>query len=101
MPPIPQRAQTEGSTNFDPDKYFDAWANEEFTPPYDNDFRKFILRTFGLPLREEEYVYKASSEVSLLQVQTYLEFGAQGGLHGWYRDEEGQMVSLNPPTRAT
>jgi len=93
MPRIPQQAQTEGSTTFDPDKYFEAWSNDEYTPPYDNDFRKFILRTFGLPLRDEEYVYKASSEVSLLQVQTYLEFGGQGGLHAWYKDEEGQTVS--------
>ncbi|KAF2722943.1 hypothetical protein K431DRAFT_283449 [Polychaeton citri CBS 116435] len=87
---VPKSAGTEGSTTFTPDSYFAAWSKEEITPPYDNDFRKFILRTFGLSLRNEEYVYRAIAEVTLLQVQTYLEFGAKGGLHSWYLDDEGK-----------
>jgi hypothetical protein len=89
---IPQQAETQGSTTFDPDKFFDAWANEEITPPYDNDFRKFIIRSFGLKL-SDSFVYRAVAEVTLLQAQTYLEFGGQNGLHGWYRDSEGNEVS--------
>lgn len=97
MPHIPNKPQTEGSTSFDPDSFFESWRKEELTPPYDNDFRKFILRSFNLPLRQEEYVYRATAEVSLLQVQTYLEFGGQGGLHAWYRDEDGKEVSTHYP----
>jgi len=91
MPSIPKKAQTEGSTTFDPDKFFDAWSREEITPPYDNDFRRFILKAFGLH-PSDDYRYKATAVVTLLQAQTYIEFGAQGGLHAWYRDAEGQEV---------
>ena len=93
MPRIPKKAHTEGSTTFDPDKFFEAWSKEEITPPYDNNFRRFIIRAFGLPL-DDYYGYQATSEVSLLQAQTYIEFGAQGGLHSWYRDEEGKEVGF-------
>lgn len=94
MPTIPDRAQTEDSTSFSPDAYFDAWEKGEITAPYDNDFRKFILTTFGLP-QDDTYTYAAVAEVTLLQAQTYVEFGGQGGLHAWYRDDQGKPVS--PP----
>ncbi|KAH0279686.1 hypothetical protein KCU91_g1546, partial [Aureobasidium melanogenum] len=94
MPTIPDRAQTEDSTSFSPDAYFDAWAKGEITAPYDNDFRKFILTTFGLP-HDDTYTYAAVAEVTLLQAQTYVEFGGQGGLHAWYRDDQGKP--LEPP----
>ncbi|KAK5175394.1 uncharacterized protein LTR77_000533 [Saxophila tyrrhenica] len=89
MPRIPQKAQTDGSTAFEPDKFFEAWSKEEITPPYDNNFRRFIIRSFGLPY-DDDYGYQATTEVTLLQAQTYIEFGAQGGLHAWYKDEEGK-----------
>ena len=92
MPRIPDKAQTEGSSTFDPDKFFDAWSKEEITPPYDNNFRRFIIRAFGLPVNDD-YGYQATTEVSLLQAQTYIEFGAQGGLHAWYMDDERKEVS--------
>lgn len=95
MPRIPKKAQTEGSTTFDPDKFFDAWAKDEITPPYDNNFRRFIIRAFGLQL-SDDYQYQATAVVSLLQAQTYVEFGAQGGLHAWYRDDEGKEVGQPP-----
>lgn len=91
MPRIPKKAQTEGSTTFDPDKFFEAWSKEEVTAPYDNNFRRFIIRAFGLQL-SDDYQYQATAVVSLLQAQTYVEFGAQGGLHAWYRDAEGKEV---------
>lgn len=92
MPAIPQQAQTEGSKTFEPDAFFETWAKEELTPPYDNDFRKFIIKAFGLDL-DDTYGYRATAEVTLLQAQTYVEFGAQGGLHKWYVDAEGAQVS--------
>jgi len=95
MPAIPQKAQTEGSTTFDPDGFFESWSKEEITPPYDNDFRKFIIRSFGLQL-DDSYGYRASAEVTLLQAQTYVEFGRQGTLHKWYVDDEGKQVSPSP-----
>ena len=91
MPLITNKAQTEGSSTFDPDKFFDAWEKEEITAPYDNDIRKFILRSFGLR-PSDTYIYTATAEVSLLQAQTYLEFGGQGRLHEWYKDETGTQV---------
>jgi hypothetical protein len=96
MPRVPKKAQTDGSTTFDPDIFFDKWSKEELTPPYDNNFRRFIIRSFGLPI-DDDYGYQATTEVSLLQAQTYIEFGAQGGLHAWYRDEEGKEVCSMPP----
>jgi hypothetical protein len=92
MSQIPQVASTQGSPSFDPDAFFEAWAQETLTPPYDNDFRKFIIKAFGLK-PNDDFVYRAIAEVTLLQAQTYLEFGGQGGLHGWYLDEEGKEVS--------
>ena len=88
----PRKAQTEGSTTFDPDKFFEAWSKDELTPPYDNNFRRFILKAFGLPV-DDDYQYKATAVITLLQAQTYIEFGAQGGLHTWYRGEKGEEVS--------
>ncbi|KAK3067933.1 hypothetical protein LTR53_014880 [Teratosphaeriaceae sp. CCFEE 6253] len=96
MPAIPKKPQTEDSTTFDPDKYFEAWASEEYTPPYDNNFRLFIIKTFGLPVRDDYGYMAQSAEVTLLQAQTYVEWGAQGNLHAWYRDDEG--VVRDPPT---
>ncbi|KAK5112223.1 hypothetical protein LTR62_004384 [Meristemomyces frigidus] len=96
MPTIPRQAQTEDSTTFDPDKYFDAWGKEEITPPYDNDFRKFIIKTFGLSVRDDYGYMAQNAEVTLLSAQTYIECGGQNGLHGWYRDAEGQL--REPPT---
>lgn len=92
MPRIPKKAQTDGSTTFDPDTFFEAWSKEEITPPYDNNFRRFIIRAFGLPY-DDDYGYRATTEVTLLQAQTHVEFGAQGGLHRWYVDENGNEVS--------
>ncbi|KAK0869690.1 hypothetical protein LTR87_013601 [Friedmanniomyces endolithicus] len=93
MPTIPNKPQTEDSTTFSPDAYFEAWSKEEYTPPYDNDFRKFIIKTFGLPFRDDYGYMAQSAEVTLLQAQTYVEWGAQGNLHAWYRDDEGVVVS--------
>ena len=94
MPPIPIKAQTEGSSTFDPDSYLSSWGDEVLGPLYNNNFRAFIGTTFGLK-PSDTYGYKATSEVTLLQAQTYLEYGGQGGLHGWYKDAaSGELVSL-------
>ncbi|KAI5255260.1 hypothetical protein E4T42_01916 [Aureobasidium subglaciale] len=94
MPAIPDRAQTEDSSSFSPDAYFEAWEKGEITAPYDNDFRKFILTTFGLS-EDDTYTYAAVAEVTLLQAQTYVEYGGQGGLHAWYRDDEGKPRAMS------
>jgi len=91
MPRIPGKAQTDGSASFDPDKYLEAWGDELLQPLYNNNFRRFIGETFGLK-PSDTYGYKASSEVTLLQAQTYLEYGGQGSLHTWYKDAEGNPV---------
>ncbi|KAK0932454.1 hypothetical protein LTR29_015967 [Friedmanniomyces endolithicus] len=98
MPAIPNKPQTEDSTTFSPDAYFEAWSKEEYTPPYDNDFRKFIIKTFGLPFRDDYGYMDQSAEVTLLQAQTYVEWGAQGNLHAWYRDDEGVVRDPPPAT---
>jgi hypothetical protein len=91
MPRIPKKAQTEGSTTFEPDSFFESWRKEELTPPWDNDFRKFIIKSFGLSIRDT-YVYRATAEVTLLQAQSYVDMGGQGMLHAWYVDDQGQRV---------
>lgn len=69
-------------------------------PLYNNNFRMFIIKTFGLCM-SDTYGYKASSEVTLLQAQTYLEYGGQGGLHGWYKDDQGELVSSDMSLQLT
>lgn len=96
MPPrIPKKPQTEGSFNFDPDSFFEKWATGENGVPKDNDFQKCISRAFGLR-SSDAYVYKAIAEVTLSQAQTYLNYGNQGRLLEWYRDEECNKVFLSP-----
>ncbi|CAK1362028.1 unnamed protein product [Cercospora beticola] len=87
--PIPKKPQTEGSATFDPDKFFEAWSKGELTAPYDNDFRKFIIKSFGLRV-SDQYGYRATTEVTLLGAQSHIDAGAANGLHVWYRDPAGQ-----------
>lgn len=101
MPPIPDKPRTEDSTTFSPNAFFTAWSKEELTAPYDGDFRKFICRAFGLP-PTDIYGYKGGpAEVTLLQAQTYVEFGGMGRLHEWYKDDEGKQVSCRSRNRYT
>ncbi|EGP90082.1 unnamed protein product [Zymoseptoria tritici ST99CH_1A5] len=97
MPQIPRSARTEGSSTFDPDRFFEAWAKGEITAPSDNDFKKSILTAFGLPSRDN-YVYKAVAAVSLEQAQAHVAAGGNNGLHGWYKTSEGQPRP--PPSSA-
>lgn len=93
MPPIPQRPQTEGSLTFDPAKLFEAWEKEEIKPPQNNEFFPFMLHAFGLR-SSDDYTYRATAEVTLKQVQTYLEHGGVGRLHEWYLDDRGKQVGF-------
>lgn len=90
--PIPKKPQTDGSSTFEPDQFFETWAKEDFTLPIDNDFRKFIIKAFGLRVRDT-YAYKATAEVTLEQAQSHVQAGGINGLHAWYRDGEGKPVS--------
>ena len=98
MPPIPQKSQTEDSIDFNPDKYFEAWKKEEIHAPYDNDFRKFIIKTFGLPMRDDYGYMAQSAEVTLQLAQTCVEVGRQGNMHAWYRDAQNHVVRPSEPS---
>jgi len=93
MARIPQKPQTEGSSTFDPERFFEAWEKGDLKAPQDNAFRKFIIEGFGLR-PTDNYIYRAIAEVTLPQTQAYLERGGAGRLHEWYRDEHGSQVSL-------
>ena len=90
--PIPKKPQTDGSSTFDPDKFFETWAKEEFALPVDNDFRKFIIKAFGLRL-SDDYGYQAATEVTLRQAQEHVKLGGTNGLHAWYWEGPGKPVS--------
>lgn len=92
MPSIPKRAQTDGSKTFAPDAFFDAWARDEIGAPQDDDFRTFVIRSFGLQ-PDDDYGYRATAEVTLLQAQKYLMMSADRGLHRWYVEADSSAVS--------
>ncbi|KAF2154418.1 hypothetical protein K461DRAFT_293066 [Myriangium duriaei CBS 260.36] len=102
MPPrIPKKPQTEGSFNFDPDQFLEKWEKGEYGVPKDsNDFQKCIARAFGLRANDS-YIYRATAEVTLAQAQTYLNYGGQGRLLEWYRDEEGKQLPSPPQADIT
>ena len=89
---VPGRAQTEDSTNFDPDRFFEAWKEGKSQPPVDNKFRECIIHAFGLPV-EDDYGYRATAQVTLAQAQTHINFGARNGLQKWYVGDDGAEVS--------
>ena len=92
MPPKPSSPYCEGSIEFNPDNVFGRWANDEVgVPKDDKDFYTTISETFNLR-QPDKYVYYATAEVTLRQVQQGIEHGGQHGLHAWYRDEEGKPV---------
>lgn len=91
MPAIPRKPQTEGSLTFEPDKLFDAWENEDIKAPEGNDFFPFMLHAFGLR-SSDSYIYRATAEVTLKQVQQFIEYGGQGRLHEWYLNDDGKQV---------
>ena len=86
-------AHTEGSSQFDPGDFFNAWENGQKTLPEDNGLRTSILSTFHLA-PSDDYVYHATASVTLAQVQMAINHGGESGLHAWYIDDEGKQVSL-------
>jgi hypothetical protein len=100
MPQIPRSARTEGSSTFDPDHFFQAWAKGDITAPVDDDFRKCVQTAFGLPTKDN-YVYRAVAAVTLEQTQFHIAAGGKNGLHGWYKTSEGQLVGLASEDRIT
>ena len=89
MAPQQPRARTNGSADFEPEKYFQDWSSERL--PQDNDLRASLTESFGLP-RNDKYVYHAIASVTLSQVQEAISIGSEHGLHAWYLDEHGQPV---------
>lgn len=90
-----RRPSCVSSHAFDPDDLFAKWANGDAHPTSsdDNDFRGAIIRAFNLPANDT-YVYHAIASVTLTQVQTAINAGAQHGLHAWYPE------SASPPGTA-
>ncbi|KAI9686824.1 MAG: hypothetical protein M1820_010544 [Bogoriella megaspora] len=97
MPP-PQAipARTIGSASFDPESFTEAWKEGQYGPPTDNDLRGAIIKAFGLK-ETDEYVYHAIASVTLSQVQVAINHGSEGGLHAWYKEEDGKLIPPPPP----
>ena len=85
------KARTKGSSHFEPDVLFEAWAPPQKALPEDNDFKSSIISTFNLP-QNDSYVYHATASVTLSQVQGAVDHGGKSGLHAWYLNEEGVPV---------
>lgn len=85
-----------GSPAFDPDeRVHDAAAREEALDHLRKDgFRDAITSWFKLPTGDK-YVYHAITSVLLAQVQDFVDKGRANGLHDWYRNEAGEVVSLS------
>jgi hypothetical protein len=77
----------------DPNDFFQDWADGELGPPKGNDLRSAIQVAFKFDPRGDDYIYYATLEVTLDQAQDGINLGPQYGLHAWYRDEEGKVVS--------
>ncbi|KAI4194549.1 MAG: hypothetical protein LQ350_007709 [Teloschistes chrysophthalmus] len=103
MPPAKgPRAQTTGSSKFDPDVFFENWAkNGNTLLPQNNDLRTSIISAFNLA-QSDNYVYHAIASVTLAQVQEAIDHGAENGMHAWYPDETGKSTeqSVPPPSAA-
>ncbi|KAL9040738.1 MAG: hypothetical protein Q9180_001727 [Flavoplaca navasiana] len=94
------RAQTTGSTQFEPDAFFATWAKEfKALIPQGNNLRSSITAAFDLA-QSDNYVYHAVASVTLAQVQAAIEHGGGNGLHAWYPDEVGKPSEIPPPTAA-
>ncbi|KAL8638562.1 MAG: hypothetical protein Q9228_004290, partial [Teloschistes exilis] len=103
MPPAKgPRAQTTGSSDFDPDAFFEKWAkNGNALLPQNNDLRSSIISAFNLA-QSDNYVYHAIASVTLAQVQEAIDHGAENGMHAWYPKEAGEPPeqSVPPPSAA-
>lgn len=84
---------TVGSSSFDPDLFIRQWSKNAL--PKDADFEACIEGAFGLK-KQDNYVYHAVASVTLQQVQRAINGGSQNGMHAWYRDECGNIVSAMP-----
>ena len=83
------KPRTTGAAYFDPDTFFNSWANEKL--PKNNQFRASIISTFDL-LNNDSYVYHAIASVTLAQVQEAINHGGEAGFHAWYLDDHGKPV---------
>lgn len=90
------RLHTVGSSSFDPDQFIEQW--DEANVPQDNDLKKCIVRAFKLKANDD-YVYHAIASVTLDQVQAAINARRLNGMHAWYRDEKGDLVSQSDSLR--
>ena len=91
MPPtLGPCAQTTGSSHFDPDEFFDSWAEDANTLlPQNDSLRSSIIAAFKLA-ESDKYIYHAIASVTLAQVQESIDHGGENGLHAWYPDASGK-----------
>ncbi|KAL9104571.1 MAG: hypothetical protein Q9163_000493 [Psora crenata] len=97
-PPTPRGPLATGSSTFNPDTVFRQWSIKPRPLPQNNDLRTSIIQTFSLP-QNDQYTYHAIASVTLSQVQEAIDHGRQGGLHAWYRDEEGRVNDIQAYTQ--
>lgn len=94
-PPKGPRAQTNGSSHFDPDAFFQLWMKDPCALlPQNNDLRSSIISAFNLA-ESDNYVYHAIASVTLAQVQGSIEHGGERGLHAWYPDASGKPSEVS------
>ncbi|KAI4649306.1 hypothetical protein J4E93_003622 [Alternaria ventricosa] len=86
-------------TNFNPDAFFEAWTEEEYSPTHSNKpLAQCIGESFGIP-PTDKYIYRAQAETTLHATQRAIEAKRAHGLHGWYHDDEGK--AFDPPQYPT
>lgn len=94
---MPIAPYTQGAEAFDPDAFFAAWGSGIVSIPRDANFQTFITDAFHLP-KTDKYVYRASAEVILPQVQSHINAGSANRLHEWYRNPDGSQKAAPPAT---
>jgi hypothetical protein len=92
MPPRKQQnPRTIGSASFEPGAFFSSWNAQSSVPQSDSEFRTSIINAFNLKA-SDDYVYRATAEVTLSQVQVAINHGNAGGLKAWYLYDDGVQV---------
>jgi hypothetical protein len=82
------------NTPFNAATFFASWSDDLHVPSSTNNltFRQCITLAFNLP-ENDTYVYRAQGETTLAITQKAINGKRAHGLHDWYHDEEGKVVS--------
>jgi hypothetical protein len=77
---------------FNPDAFVRTWASSPFIPNAKLSFEDCIRKAFLLP-EDDSYEYHALGTTTLNITQRAIRAKRAAGLHGWYKDDHGQVVS--------